>query len=160
MTSHSAARLGIPSRRGRRGRSRTPARPPARSPAAAAAGRTRPERTARAGTPPRRVVRPAPATARASGGAATAVHTRRARAARRSRKPDWRGPGESSCDLVLADRRYPRGAQVRADRLGDEARRDRRAVVVQDRHELGGVDAEFVDEQRAQLAVAVLLDEA
>ena len=41
---------------------------------------------------------------------------------------------------------------------GDEARGDRRAVVVQDRHQPHRIDAAFVDDQRAQLGVAVLLD--
>jgi hypothetical protein len=41
----------------------------------------------------------------------------------------------------------------------DEARGDRRAVVVQDRHQLRRIDAEFVDQQRAHLRVAVLLDD-
>ena len=41
---------------------------------------------------------------------------------------------------------------------GDETRGDRRAVVVQDRHQPHRIDAAFVDDQRAQLRVAVLLD--
>ena len=45
-----------------------------------------------------------------------------------------------------------------ADRLGDEAGGDRRAVVMQDRHQPHRIDAAFVDDQRAQLRVAVLLD--
>jgi hypothetical protein len=48
--------------------------------------------------------------------------------------------------------------EVVADRVGDEARGDRRAVVVQDRHQPHRIDAAFVDDQRAQLRVAVLLD--
>ena len=38
-----------------------------------------------------------------------------------------------------------------ADGLGDEARGDRRAVVMQDRHQPHRVDAAFVDDQRAQI---------
>ena len=45
-----------------------------------------------------------------------------------------------------------------ADGLGDEARRDRRAVVMHDRHQPHRIDTELVDDQRPQLAVAVLLD--
>ena len=45
-----------------------------------------------------------------------------------------------------------------ADLAGDEARGDRRAVIVQDRHQADRIDAAFVDDQRAQLGVAVLLD--
>ena len=45
-----------------------------------------------------------------------------------------------------------------ADGAGDEAGGDRRAVVVQDRHQPRRIDAAFVDQQRAQLRVAVLLD--
>ena len=46
------------------------------------------------------------------------------------------------------------------DGAGDEARRDGRAVVVQDRDELCRGDVAFVDDQqRAQLRVAVLLDD-
>src|SRR5690606_10962105 len=41
---------------------------------------------------------------------------------------------------------------------GNEPRGDRRAVVVQHRHQPRRVDAEFVDQQRAQLAIPVLLD--
>ena len=41
---------------------------------------------------------------------------------------------------------------------GDEPRGDRRAVVVQDRHQPRRIDAAFVDEQRSQLRIAVLLD--
>src|SRR5256885_4217597 len=44
-----------------------------------------------------------------------------------------------------------------ADRVRNEARGDRRAVVMQDRHQADRVDAAFVDDERAQLAVAVLL---
>src|SRR5687767_3346610 len=45
------------------------------------------------------------------------------------------------------------------DLLLDEARGDRRAVVVQDGDERSGVDAGVVDEQSLQLRVAVLLDD-
>ena len=45
-----------------------------------------------------------------------------------------------------------------ADRLGDEAGGDRRAVVMQDRHEPHRIDADLVDDQRAKLRVAVLFD--
>src|SRR5688572_89028 len=44
------------------------------------------------------------------------------------------------------------------DFAGDEARGDRRAVVVQDRDQARRVDAGVVDEERLQLRVAVLLD--
>src|SRR5687768_17287628 len=44
------------------------------------------------------------------------------------------------------------------DFLGDEARGDRRAVVVQDRDQARRVDAGVVDHQGLQLRVAVLLD--
>src|SRR5258708_35107436 len=44
-----------------------------------------------------------------------------------------------------------------ADRARNEARGDRRAVVMQDRHQADRVDAALVDDERAQLAVAVLL---
>ena len=40
----------------------------------------------------------------------------------------------------------------------DEARGDRRAVIMQDRDEARRIDAAFVDQQRAHLGVAVLLD--
>ncbi len=45
-----------------------------------------------------------------------------------------------------------------ADRVGDEARGDRRAVEMQDRHQAHRIDVAFGGDQRAQLAVAVLLD--
>ena len=45
------------------------------------------------------------------------------------------------------------------DRLDDEARGDRRAVVMQDRHEPGRVDLQFGRQQGAHLLVAVLLDD-
>ena len=44
-----------------------------------------------------------------------------------------------------------------ADRLGDESRGDRRAVIVQDRNEPHGIDTILIDDQRAQLSVAILL---
>src|SRR5688500_10332577 len=45
------------------------------------------------------------------------------------------------------------------DFLGDEARGDRRAVVVQDRDQARRVDAGVVDEQGLDLRIAVLLDD-
>ena len=45
------------------------------------------------------------------------------------------------------------------DRVDDEARGDRRAVVVEDGMSRAGSSAHFVDQQRAQLGVAVLLDD-
>ena len=45
-----------------------------------------------------------------------------------------------------------------ADGAGDEARGNRRAVIVQDRHQPDRIDAVLVDDQLAQLGVAVLLD--
>src|SRR6266536_3280691 len=45
-----------------------------------------------------------------------------------------------------------------ADGVGDEARGDRRAVIVQDRHQPHRIDAVLVDDQLPQLGVAVLLD--
>src|SRR5580704_2449254 len=56
-------------------------------------------------------------------------------------------------------RSYLELIQVIADGLADEARRDRRAVVMHDRNQPHRIDAELVDDQRAQLAVAVLLDD-
>src|SRR4051812_22672233 len=47
---------------------------------------------------------------------------------------------------------------VVANRFGDEACGDRRAVVVQDRYQPHRVDAILVDDQRAKLGVAVLFD--
>src|SRR5437868_3147038 len=47
---------------------------------------------------------------------------------------------------------------VVADGGGDEARSDRRAVIVQDRHQPHRIDAVLVDDQLSKLAVAVLLD--
>src|SRR5215471_21673197 len=44
-----------------------------------------------------------------------------------------------------------------ADRARNEAGGDWRAVVMQDRHQADRVDAALVDDERAQLAVAVLL---
>jgi hypothetical protein len=51
------------------------------------------------------------------------------------------------------------GAHSSGDRVDDESRRDRRAVVVQDRLELRRVDLLLVDQHHAQLRVAVLLDD-
>ena len=45
-----------------------------------------------------------------------------------------------------------------ADGAGDEARGDWRAVIMQDRNQAHGIDAVLVDDQRAKLRVAVLLD--
>ena len=42
---------------------------------------------------------------------------------------------------------------------GDVAGGDRRAVIMQDRHQPHRIDAAFVDDQRAQLRIAVLLDD-
>src|SRR4051794_14699013 len=50
------------------------------------------------------------------------------------------------------------GVKMIADRACDKARGDRCAVVMQDRYEPHRIDIAFVDDQRAQLAVAVLLD--
>src|SRR5215831_14572480 len=55
-------------------------------------------------------------------------------------------------------RHLPR-IQMLPDRAGDETRRDRRAVVMQDRYDPHRVDATLVYDQRAQLRVAVLLDQ-
>src|SRR3954467_12782138 len=49
-------------------------------------------------------------------------------------------------------------APAAGDLVGDEARRDRRAVVVHDRDQPRRVDRALVDQKRAQLPVAVLLD--
>src|SRR3954462_4258611 len=56
-----------------------------------------------------------------------------------------------SCRLVLLDRPHVERGDDLGDFLGDEARGDRRAIVVQDRDERGRVDAGVVDEQRLQL---------
>ena len=48
---------------------------------------------------------------------------------------------------------------VIADRIRDEARGDRRAVKMQDRHQPYRIDAVLVDDQLPQLAVAILLDD-
>ena len=45
-----------------------------------------------------------------------------------------------------------------ADGAGDEARGNRRAVIVQDRNQPDRIDAVLVDDQRAKLRIAVLLD--
>src|SRR3974390_3581571 len=45
-----------------------------------------------------------------------------------------------------------------ADRLGDETGGDRRAVVMQDRHQPHWIYATFGDNERTKLAVSVLLD--
>src|SRR6476469_1268537 len=58
----------------------------------------------------------------------------------------------------LAQRRHLQSLEMVADRVRDEARGDRRAVVVKDRHQADRIDAAFVDDQRAQLGVAVLFD--
>ena len=46
-----------------------------------------------------------------------------------------------------------------ADRAGNEARGDRRAVIMQDFHQLLRIDLKLIDQKRAQLGVAVLLDD-
>src|SRR5258706_6298718 len=61
-----------------------------------------------------------------------------------------------SC-LVLLDRADIQRRDDLGDFLLDEARGDRRAVVMQHGDERGRVDAGVVDEQRLQLCVAVLL---
>src|SRR4051812_24677390 len=58
----------------------------------------------------------------------------------------------------LAARGGVEEAPAAGDLVGDEAGRDRRAVVVQDGDQSGRVDRALVDEQRAQLPIAVLLD--
>src|SRR5690348_7835136 len=63
--------------------------------------------------------------------------------------PSWHSLAEWN-DLVRVD--------LVADRIGDETRSDRRAVEVQHTRKLRRIDFKFVDQQRAQLAVAVLLD--
>ena len=45
-----------------------------------------------------------------------------------------------------------------ADRARDEARGDRGAVIVQDRHQAYRIDAVFVDDQLTKLRIAVLFD--
>src|SRR5215475_6552065 len=57
------------------------------------------------------------------------------------------------------ERRHLEGVQILPDRAGDEPRRNRGAVVVQDRHDPDRIDAALVHDQRAQLSVAVLLDQ-
>ena len=54
-------------------------------------------------------------------------------------------------------RRNLQRIQILPDRARDEPRGDRGAVVVQDRHQAHRVDAAFVDDEAAQLGVAVLL---
>src|SRR5580700_10556326 len=56
-------------------------------------------------------------------------------------------------------RSYLELIQVIPDGLGDEARRDRRAVVMHDRKQPARIDAELVDDDRAQVAVVVLVDD-
>ena len=68
------------------------------------------------------------------------------------------GHGRHSHDTTLRSGVTLRRIEMLADRARDEARGDRRAVVVQDRHQADRIDAAFVDDQRAQLGVAVLLD--
>src|SRR4030088_1468800 len=58
----------------------------------------------------------------------------------------------------LAQWRYLQRLEMAADRVRDEARGDRCAVIVKDRHQADRIDAAFVDDERAQLRVAVLLD--
>src|SRR5581483_1935402 len=65
----------------------------------------------------------------------------------------------SSRHLAAVDAHHVHGLQAFGDLAGDEPRGDRRAVVMQDGHELGRVDAELVNDETAQLTVAVLLDD-
>src|SRR5262245_5937097 len=58
----------------------------------------------------------------------------------------------------LAQRRHLERVEVIADGARNEARGDRGTVVVQDRHQPHRVDVAFVDDERAQLRIAVLLD--
>src|SRR5690348_1734591 len=60
--------------------------------------------------------------------------------------------------LVVPEWQHVLRAHVLADRACDEARGDRRAVVVQDRDQPRGIHVELLDQQRAQLRVAVLFD--
>src|SRR4051812_11543924 len=58
----------------------------------------------------------------------------------------------------LPQRRDFQGVKMIADRACDKACGDRCAIVMQDRYEPHRIDIAFVHDQRAQLAVAVLLD--
>ena len=49
----------------------------------------------------------------------------------------------------LAQRGHLQRLEMVADRVRDEARGDRRAVVVKDRHQADRIDAAFVDDERA-----------
>src|SRR5471032_361165 len=60
--------------------------------------------------------------------------------------------------LYLAQRGHLELILMISDGAGDETRGDRRAVVVQDRHQPDRIDTVLVDDQRTQLRVAVLLD--
>src|SRR5579863_7070192 len=64
-------------------------------------------------------------------------------------RPSWYG---------LAERDYLEFVDLFGDRAGDELRGDRRAVEVQYLGQPRRIDLQFVHQQRAQLAVAVLLD--
>src|ERR1700730_11308701 len=89
---------------------------------------------------------------------------RRRRTADRGRKESWPSSVVRRLSSVVRSRHdFPQRSyleliQVIPDGLGDEARRYRRAVVMQDWNEPHRIDAELVDDQRAQLAVAILLD--
>ena len=61
--------------------------------------------------------------------------------------------------LPFLARRDRQRVHVAGDGLRDEARGDRRAVVVQHRAQPRRVDLELVDQQRAHLRVAVLFDD-
>ena len=62
-------------------------------------------------------------------------------------------------DVMHIPQHFGIAVQHLGHRVGDEAGGDRRAVVVQDRHQAGWVHLQFVDQQAAQLAVPVLLDD-
>src|SRR4029077_15641231 len=72
---------------------------------------------------------------------------------------DLRAPRFCPLRHDFSQRRDFERVEVIADRVGDEARGDRRAVEVQDRHEAHRIDVALDGDQRAQLAVAVLLDD-
>src|SRR5260370_1101566 len=64
-----------------------------------------------------------------------------------------------SVEAVLSQRPDVEHRQLLADLAHDESRGDRRAVIVQHRDELRRIDDQLVHQQRAQLRVAVLLDD-
>src|SRR5579863_6838056 len=57
------------------------------------------------------------------------------------------------------ERRHVARFEQGGNLVDDEARRDRRAVVMQHRHDARRIEIALSDEQRAALRVAVLLDE-